>query len=69
MNFMFDYIGIQQPKFWIIIKNILLCSTIIITFVIKDYVTLLRMFTPMAIIYTVQLLFVNAYILINIKKK
>ena len=68
MNFMFDYIGIQQPKFWIIIKNILLCSTIIITFVIKDYVTLLRMFTPMAIVYTAQLLFVNVYILINIKK-
>lgn len=68
MNFMFDYLGIQQPKFWIIIKNFILASTIIITFIIKEYVTLLRLFTPMAMIYSAQLIFVNVYLFMNFKK-
>lgn len=68
MNFMFDFLGLKQPKFWIITKNVLLVLTIIITLAIKEYVTLLRLFTPMAMIYCAQLLFVNIYIFLNLKK-
>lgn len=67
-NFIFDFLGLAQPKAFKIVKNILLIITSVFTLFIPDYQKLLTFFVPTAIIHSGLLLTANILIIINVKK-
>lgn len=63
VSFMMSFIGIEQPKFWIIFKHSVVFVTIIITLIMPDYKHLMKLTPAMIITYLAHFIFGVTFII------